>query len=64
MDKLNLHEKEEIRNLLERDNQRIEDERFRGDILAKRASHLKPSVLARFYGVTPSQIRTAAKGLL
>ncbi len=68
MKKLSINEKIEIREAITADNKRIESARFFGDqktaVNAKRAKHLKPSVLAGRYKVTPAQIRTAAKGLL
>ena len=68
MKKLSLNEKIEIQELIETDNRRIAAAQFFGDqtssVNAKRAKHLKPSVLAGLYKVTPAQIRTAAKGLL
>tara|TARA_Y100000022_G_C13010785_1_gene266614 strand:+ start:117 stop:350 length:234 start_codon:yes stop_codon:yes gene_type:complete len=61
--KLTYEQKQEIREAIEADNKRIEHERTRGDILAKRHPSLRPSVLAGRYKVSAAQIRTATKGL-
>ena len=62
--KLSRNQVAEIREALEEDNKRIEHERTYGDITARRAKNLTPTVLANRYAVSVGQIRYAAKGLL
>ena len=66
MKRLTKEQKQDIKQAIMEDNKRIEYLRLFGNqseaINAKRAKHLRPSVLASYYNVTVAQIRNAIEG--
>jgi hypothetical protein len=61
--KLSRNQVADIREAIEKDNKRIDDERIYGDITAKRAKNLTPVALASQYKVSVNQIRYITKEL-
>lgn len=64
MPKLTKEQVDEIKEMLEEDNNRIEHERVFGGIVARRAKYLTAGALSRRYGVSEGQIRKVAGDLL
>jgi len=66
MKRLTKEHKQDIKQAIKEDNKRIEYLRLFGNqseaINAKRAKHLRPSVLASYYNVTAAQIRNVTEG--
>ena len=61
--RLSQEEKDELRQMILDDNERIEHERTFGDLTARRSDSLKLSRLASLFKVTEHQIRYVVKDI-